>query len=491
MAPEGTARPGALSLPGIRNSALASAALTSVALLGQTAGATPSLADEAPSREEVSRRVTALYDRAEADSGTYNATRAASTGPRKRAARPTNAGSAPTTTPRAAESRRDDPALDSVTRQWFDVARAKLGPTVSAVLPSDRTPDRPAERRPARAMADLDLARDSSGRPALELPAAPAAELTAAPAIGAAPLAELTAGPVAALPSAPAAPETSQADLQATQVIPPVLALPAGTAPDTAGDIAPSAEPQQRSALRSSKERNQRKLDQARTLLSTYAARHSDPLTAPAALLAADTWSTTPDPVQPSADAQWQALQAQSAADLTTVPPGATAWPTTMSAPATPDPTTPASTTTPPAAYDLPVPVPDQPLGTSPAVTSTGSQDTRAIRALEFARAQLGKPCVLGTTGPGAFDGPGLTQAAYKAVGISLPRTAQEQAIAGQGVALTQLEPGDLVLYHVGHVGIYSGNGMMIHAPGPGAIVREESIHYAGESAIHSAIRPA
>ncbi|TXS46902.1 NlpC/P60 family protein [Streptomyces sp. uw30] len=127
----------------------------------------------------------------------------------------------------------------------------------------------------------------------------------------------------------------------------------------------------------------------------------------------------------------------------------------------------------------------------STALTATGSQDTRALRALEFARAQLGKPCVWGTTGPEAFDGPGLTQAAWKAAGITLPRTAPEQATAGQGIALTYVDPGDLVLFHAGHVGIYSGNGMMIHAPGPGALIREESIHYAGEAAIHSVIRPA
>ncbi|MBQ0996649.1 C40 family peptidase [Streptomyces sp. RK62] len=127
----------------------------------------------------------------------------------------------------------------------------------------------------------------------------------------------------------------------------------------------------------------------------------------------------------------------------------------------------------------------------APAAAPAAPQDSRALRALEFARAQTGKPCVWGTTGPNTYDGPGLTQAAWKAAGIALPRTAQEQATAGQGVALTHLEPGDLVLYHAGHVGIYSGNGMMIHAPGPGTVIREESIHYAGEDAIHSAIRPA
>ncbi|MFB6639391.1 C40 family peptidase [Streptomyces chartreusis] len=517
MAPEGTARPGALSLPGMRNSALASAALTSVALLGQTAGAAPSSSDEAPSREEVSRRITSLYDRAESDSGTFNATRASSTGPRKRGPGPGNAGV------RASEGNRSDPALDNVSRQWFDMARAKLGPTVPAALPRDRTPDRPVERRPARAMQDLSPARESTGRAPLALPAAPTRELTSGRGTGAAPLAELTAGPVAALPAAPA----TTADLQATQVMPAVLALPAGTGSASAAAPATNtaADPQTRDSLRTTKEQNRRKLDRARELLSRYATGRSAAPSAIAALLASDTWGTMPAQAQPSAEDQWQALQAQSAADLTTVPPGATARPTTdpltttitdphlgiLTTTATPTTVTDpylgtVSTATPQTA--APDTITDPYLGTltvapppapadvtattaTTALTSTASHDTRAIRALEFARAQVGKPCVWGTTGPEAFDGPGLTQAAWKAAGITLPRTAPEQATAGQGVDLTRLELGDLVLFHAGHVGIYSGNGMMIHAPGPGVLIREESIQYAGEAAIHSAIRPA
>ncbi|MEU6305653.1 C40 family peptidase [Streptomyces chartreusis] len=517
MAPEGTARPGALSLPGMRNSALASAALTSVALLGQTAGAAPSSSDEAPSREEVSRRITSLYDRAETDSGTFNATRAASTGPRKRGPGPGNAGI------RASEANRSDPALDNVSRQWFDMARAKLGPTVPAALPLDRTPDRPVERRPARAMQDLSPARESTGRAPLALPAAPARELTSGRGTGAAPL----AGPVAALPASPSTP----ADLQATQVMPAALALPAGTGSASAAvpAVDPAADPQTRDSLRTTKEQNRRKLDRARELLSRYATGQSAAPAAVAALPASDTWATTQAQAQPSAEDRWQALQAQSAADLTTVPPGATARPTTvpetdpltttitdpylgtLTTAATPatvtDPylgtvttatpqTAAADTITDPYLGTLTVAPPPAPADVTAttattALTSTASHDTRAIRALEFARAQVGKPCVWGTTGPEAFDGPGLTQAAWKAAGITLPRTAPEQATAGQGVDLTRLELGDLVLFHAGHVGIYSGNGMMIHAPGPGVLIREESIQYAGEAAIHSAIRPA
>ncbi|WP_062717456.1 C40 family peptidase [Streptomyces caeruleatus] len=457
----------------MRNSALASAALTSVALLAQTANAAPSAADESPSREEVSRRVSSLYDQAESDTGTFNATRASATGPRKRADRPTAAGRGPSAA-RSADSGRGDPALDSLARQWFDVARSTMGPTVRAVLPTDTTPAR-STGTPAP--------RTGDGRPALELPAAPVAELTSGPATASAAVAELTAGPVTALP---AAPEPSRETAEA------------------------SAEPRQRSSLRTSKERNQRKLAEARELLSLHTARQGTSLTAVGALPAADTWSSTATQVQPSAETQWDALRTQGPGDLTTVPPGTTAW---TPAPAPTDDPLSVDPLTAPATSQVPVMAQtydqvqaldtSQTYGTSQtydtgqlpvtgaALTATARQDTRAVRALDFARAQLGKPCVWGTSGPDAYDGPGLTQAAWKAAGISLPRTAPEQATAGQGIALPYLEPGDLVLFHVGHVGIYSGNGMMIHAPGPGAAIREESIHYAGESAIHSAIRPA
>ncbi|MGI5373581.1 C40 family peptidase [Streptomyces sp. CA-251387] len=558
MTPERTARPGALSLPGMRNSALASAALTSVALLAQTANAAPSVGDETPSREEVSRRVSSLYDRAESDTGTFNATRAAATGPRGRADRPTGAGRGSASAVRRDENRRSDAALDSVARQWFDVARSKLGPTVPARLPSDRVPDRPSGTRPARPAERavdglIDRGRETSGRAALELPAAPVAELTSAPATGTTPVAELTAGPVAALPAAPEAPqETTWAtqhtqDTQSTQSIQTALALPA---PTTAPATESTADPQQRSSLRTTKEQSRRKLDRARQLLSAYTAKQGTTLApietapseapaadtwsaTPTALEPTDTWSSTPAPVQAAAETQWQALQELGAADLTPVPADTTAWAGTAGwsadtpTVATTSQTLGAGQTLHPRALDTspaldmsraldtsPVLAPSHALDTSQALatsqapdtspaldtspapgtsvaTSTAPQDTRALRALEFARAQLGKPCVWGTTGPDAYDGAGLTQAAWKAAGITLPRTPQEQATAGRGIALTYVEPGDLVLFHVGHVGIYSGNGMMIHAPGPGASIREESIHYAGEAAIHSVIRPA
>ncbi|MFF5494896.1 NlpC/P60 family protein [Streptomyces aquilus] len=126
--------------------------------------------------------------------------------------------------------------------------------------------------------------------------------------------------------------------------------------------------------------------------------------------------------------------------------------------------------------------------------TSTDSSyATKADKALAFARAQVGKPYVWGATGPDSYDCSGLTQAAWNAAGISLPRTTYDQVNFGTTVSLANAQPGDLVFFYddISHVGLYIGNGMMIHAPKPGAYVREESIYYDGESAIHSVVRPA
>lgn len=130
---------------------------------------------------------------------------------------------------------------------------------------------------------------------------------------------------------------------------------------------------------------------------------------------------------------------------------------------------------------------------TGTTATADSSYATKAAKALAFARAQVGKPYVWGATGPGSYDCSGLTQAAWKAAGVTLPRVTYDQVNAGTTVALSDAQPGDLVFFYddVSHVGLYIGNGMMIHAPKPGAYVREESIYYDGESAIHSVVRPA
>ncbi|MFI0511502.1 cell wall-associated NlpC family hydrolase [Streptomyces canus] len=132
------------------------------------------------------------------------------------------------------------------------------------------------------------------------------------------------------------------------------------------------------------------------------------------------------------------------------------------------------------------------PQESTPTATDS-SYATKAAKALAFARAQIGKPYVWGATGPDSYDCSGLTQAAWKAAGVDLPRVTYDQVNAGTTVSLADAQPGDLVFFYddISHVGLYIGNGMMIHAPKPGAYVREESIYYDGESAIHSVVRPA
>ncbi|MGW4871309.1 NlpC/P60 family protein [Streptomyces chartreusis] len=131
--------------------------------------------------------------------------------------------------------------------------------------------------------------------------------------------------------------------------------------------------------------------------------------------------------------------------------------------------------------------------GTSDSSSADSSYATKAEKTLAFARAQIGKPYVWGATGPDSYDCSGLTQAAWKAAGVDIPRVTYDQVNAGTTVPLSSAQPGDLVFFYddVTHVGIYIGNGMMIHAPKPGAYVREESIYYDGESSIHSVVRPA
>ncbi|BAU85541.1 NLP/P60 protein [Streptomyces laurentii] len=105
-----------------------------------------------------------------------------------------------------------------------------------------------------------------------------------------------------------------------------------------------------------------------------------------------------------------------------------------------------------------------------PVTAGTG----RAAEAISFARAQIGKPYVWGATGPSSYDCSGLTQAAWRAAGVTLPRTTYTQINAGRRVSRSELAPGDLVFFYSGvsHVGLYIGDGRMIHAPRPGAPIR-------------------
>lgn len=116
--------------------------------------------------------------------------------------------------------------------------------------------------------------------------------------------------------------------------------------------------------------------------------------------------------------------------------------------------------------------------GNQPAATGTG----RGATALAFAKRQLGKPYRFGATGPNAYDCSGLTGAAWRAAGVSLSRTSQSQIRDGRPVAKSDLQPGDLVFFYSSsspsHVGLYAGNGMLLHAPRPGKSVEYIKMSY-------------
>lgn len=115
---------------------------------------------------------------------------------------------------------------------------------------------------------------------------------------------------------------------------------------------------------------------------------------------------------------------------------------------------------------------------------------------LAFARTQLGKPYLWGATGPDSYDCSGFTGAAYAAAGLHLPRTSREQWYAGPHVALSALEPGDLMFWGydptdpatIHHVAIYAGDGQMVASPHSGDVVKVESIYLEGYL---GAVRPA
>ncbi|SFC24598.1 C40 family peptidase [Klenkia taihuensis] len=102
--------------------------------------------------------------------------------------------------------------------------------------------------------------------------------------------------------------------------------------------------------------------------------------------------------------------------------------------------------------------------------------------AIEAALAQLGKPYVWGSSGPDGFDCSGLMQYAYAAAGISLPHSSRAQSGLGTPVSRAELQPGDLVFFYspVSHVGMYIGNGQMVHASVSGRPVAVTSVDQRG-----------
>lgn len=94
----------------------------------------------------------------------------------------------------------------------------------------------------------------------------------------------------------------------------------------------------------------------------------------------------------------------------------------------------------------------------------------RAATAVRYALAQVGDRYVAATSGPNTFDCSGLTMTAWRQAGISLPHYSYSQYSKSRKIPLSQAQPGDLIFYFGGsvhHVGMYIGNGKMVHAANP------------------------
>ncbi|WP_200301861.1 C40 family peptidase [Streptomyces adelaidensis] len=392
---------------GIRTPALATAALTSVALLSQTANAAPST-DDKPSLEEVEKKVDDLYRQAGTATEKYNSVKERTTKQKKRV--DTLLDDAAQRTEKLNEAREE---LGSFAAEQYRTGTAS--PDAASLLLADNPQD----------YFDQNQLMD--------------------------PLTDRQKGAVDEY-------VTQQAEATEQRQ----------EASDSLEQLTES-----QNALKAGKAKVQTKLAQARELLSTLTAaeqaelaeierREREEAEREAAELArrqaAARTASQETQASQSAAAPQEAQQTQQAPETQQVAPEAQQGTSETSAPA--EDTTYAS---------------------------------KAVKALAFARAQIGKPYVWGATGPGSYDCSGLTQAAWKAAGVDLPRTTYDQVTAGTSAPLTDARPGDLIFFYdnIGHVGLYIGNGMMIHAPKPGAYVREESVFYDGESSIHSVVRPA
>ncbi|WP_369261411.1 NlpC/P60 family protein [Streptomyces sp. R35] len=388
MASHRTPRPTGTRVAGIRTpAALATAALTSVALLSQTANAAPS-AEPRPSLEEVEKKVNDLYHQAESATEKYNAAKEKTSKQRKKV----------------------DRLLDDVAKRTekLNTSREELGSFAAAQYRTGASaPD----------TATLLLADDPQDYfDQTQL------------------MSRLTTRQKAAVDDY----ITEQA---------------ATTKKRAEASKSLQTLTTSQSALKTSKADVQKKLSAARELLSDLTAQEK-------ARLAAIEKKKQEEADRKAAElAQQQAAAAKAAAEKAAQQESSS------------------STST----------------GSSSSTTTDSSYATKAAKAIAFARAQIGKPYVWGATGPGSYDCSGLTQAAWKAAGVTLPRVTTDQVNAGTTVSLSDAQPGDLVFFYddVSHVGLYIGNGMMIHAPKPGAYVREESIYYGGTSIIHSVVRPA
>jgi cell wall-associated NlpC family hydrolase len=128
--------------------------------------------------------------------------------------------------------------------------------------------------------------------------------------------------------------------------------------------------------------------------------------------------------------------------------------------------------------------------GTPPPVYK-GPTNSQAEKVVAFVYAQIGKPYVFGASGPDSYDCSGLTSAAWASVGISIPRTSEEQWAGLPHVPTSDMQPGDILVFNgAGHVGIYVGGGMMIDAPHTGLDVQKVALSGWYASTLDGVVRP-
>lgn len=255
---------------------------------------------------------------------------------------------------------------------------------------------------------------------------------------------------------------------------------------------APAAEPQH-SSLKASKEQSRRKLTTARELLSKHTGQRSTPLAAIESRSTEDAWGAAEEQALLQAQAQAQAqvqaqAQAQAQAQIQAQAQAEEAWLGQQSAALTMD----ASIGT-----GIPSASSEPPRHrcrhrhryrrrTELGLRHEGHEGTRLRPRADRQAVCLGRD----RTGLVRFLQPHPGRVEGRRGGT--PPTVHGQATAGTPVPLADIQLGDLILFYgdVSHIGFYLGNAMMIHAPSPGAYIREESIFFAGQSAIYSAVRP-
>lgn len=104
-------------------------------------------------------------------------------------------------------------------------------------------------------------------------------------------------------------------------------------------------------------------------------------------------------------------------------------------------------------------------------IITTSSGSAAGNKVSNFARSKIGGKYIWGGNGPNGYDCSGLTSAAYRSIGVSIPRTATEQSRRGRTVSYSNMRPGDLIFFgspsNTYHVAMYVGNGQIVHASTP------------------------